>query len=128
MAKQCDLRVVRFDRWRVNDLKRELERIDCPLVLEEHGQGFKSMTPSLERLEALALESKLRHGGHPVLTWNAGNAIATTDPAGGRKLDKSKATGRIDGLVSLAMACSALAMGEPEPEFRSVYEEPEFFI
>ncbi len=86
------------------------------------------MTPALERLEALALNGKLRHGGHPVLTWNAGNAIATTDPAGGRKLDKSKATGRIDGLVSLAMACSALAMGEPVEEFRSVYEEDEFFI
>jgi len=26
------------------------------------------------------------------------------DPSGGRKLDKSKATGRIDGMVALAMA------------------------
>ena len=43
-------------------------------------------------------------------------------------MDKSKATGRIDGLVSLAMACSALAMGEPEEEFTSVYESDEFFI
>ena len=74
------------------------------------------MTPALERLEALALDGKLRHGGHPVLAWNASNAIATMDPAGGRKLDKAKATGRIDGLVSLAMACSALAMmTEPKP-------------
>ena len=86
------------------------------------------MSPALERLEALALNGKLRHGGHPVLAWNASNAIATTDPAGGRKLDKSKATGRIDGLVSLAMACSALAMGDPEEEFVSVYEDPNFFM
>ena len=71
------------------------------------------MPPALGGQEALALDGKLRHGGHPVLTWNAGNAVATTDAAGGRKLDKSKATGRIDGLVSLAMACSALAMSEP---------------
>ena len=77
----------------------------------------------------LALNGKLRHGGHPVLAWNASNAIATNDPAGGRKLDKSKATGRIDGLVSLAMACSALAMGDPDGgEFVSVYETPGFFI
>ena len=114
IAAQCDLRLIKFDRWRIDDLKRELDRIDCTVPLEPHGQGFRDMTPALERLEALALDGKLRHGGHPVLTWNAGNAIATMDPAGGRKLDKSKATGRIDGLVSLAMACSALAMGAPE--------------
>ena len=128
ISQQCDLRLVKFDRWRINDLQRELDRIDCTLPLEPHGQGFRDMTPSLERLEALALDGKLRHGGHPVLTWNAGNAIATTDPAGGRKLDKSKATGRIDGLVSLAMACSALAMGDPEEEFVSVYESDDFFM
>ena len=79
-------------------------------------------------LEALALNGKLRHGGHPVLAWNAANAIATTDPAGGRKLDKSKATGRIDGLVSLAMAISALAMGGPPEDEPSVYETPGFFM
>ena len=129
IAAQCDLRLIKFDRWRIDDLKRELARIDCDLPLEPHGQGFKDMTPALERLEALALDGKLRHGGHPVLAWNAGNAIATMDPAGGRKLDKSKATGRIDGLVSLAMMCSALAMGDPDDgEFVSVYETPGFFI
>ena len=34
----------------------------------------------------------------------AANAVTTKDPAGSRKLDKSKATGRIDGMVALAMA------------------------
>lgn len=37
------------------------------------------------------------------------NAVVTRDPAGGRKLDKAKSSGRIDGLVALAMAFS-LAM------------------
>ena len=27
LAARCDLRVVRFDRWRINDLERALERI-----------------------------------------------------------------------------------------------------
>ena len=101
ISQQCDLRPIKFDRWRINDLQRELDRIDCTLPLEPHGQVFRDMTPALKRLEALALEDKLRHGGHLVLAWNASNAIATSDPAGGRKLDKSKATGRINGLVSL---------------------------
>jgi phage terminase large subunit-like protein len=34
----------------------------------------------------------------------AANAIIQKDAAGNRKLDKSKANGRIDGLVAMAMA------------------------
>ena len=41
----------------------------------------------------------------------AANAVAVPDPAGNRKLDKSKATGRIDGMVALAMAEGVEAMG-----------------
>jgi phage terminase large subunit-like protein len=40
----------------------------------------------------------------------AANAVAVSDPAGNRKLDKHKATGRIDGLVALAMAEGVEAM------------------
>jgi phage terminase large subunit-like protein len=32
-----------------------------------------------------------------------GNAVVVTDPAGGRKLDKTKVRFRIDGAVALAM-------------------------
>ena len=41
---------------------------------------------------------------HPVLTWNAASAKMRTDPAGNRKFDKIKSSGRIDGIVALAMA------------------------
>jgi phage terminase large subunit-like protein len=34
----------------------------------------------------------------------AANAVITQDAAGNRKLDKAKATGRIDGMVALAQA------------------------
>jgi phage terminase large subunit-like protein len=34
----------------------------------------------------------------------AANATTASDPAGNRKFVKSKATGRIDGMVALAMA------------------------
>jgi phage terminase large subunit-like protein len=34
----------------------------------------------------------------------AANAVVSKDAAGNRKLDKHKTTGRIDGMVSLAMA------------------------
>lgn len=95
---------VAFDRWRIDVLKTALSRMDRELPLVPFGQGFKDMTPALDTLEHVIAEGRLRHGGHPVLRMCAANAVATRDPAGNRKLDKSKATGRIDGLVALAMA------------------------
>jgi hypothetical protein len=35
------------------------------------------------------------------------------DPAGGRKLNKAKATGRIDGMVALTMAFGIAPLDEP---------------
>jgi phage terminase large subunit-like protein len=43
------------------------------------------------------------------------NAVVTKDPAGNRKLDKSKATGRIDGMVALAMSMAIAAQAMPTP-------------
>jgi phage terminase large subunit-like protein len=95
-----------FDRWRMGDLKRELDAIGCRINLVPHGQGYKDMSGAVDVLDRLIGQKRLRHGGHPVLTWNAGNAVLTLDAAGGRKLDKAKSSGRIDGLVALAMAFS----------------------
>jgi len=50
----------------------------------------------------------MAHGMHPVLTMCAANAVVIKNPAGDRKLDKSKATGRIDGMVAMAMALGAM--------------------
>jgi phage terminase large subunit-like protein len=93
-----------FDRWRIEDIKRELSAIGCGVELVPWGQGFKDMAPAVDVLERLAEEGKLRHGGHPVLTMAAGNAKAELDAAGNRKLSKRRSQGRIDPLVALAMA------------------------
>ena len=107
LCEICDdlpVTAISFDRWRMDVLKRELSAIGTELPLVEFGQGFKDMTPALESLESLLLAGMVRHGSHPVLDMCAENAVAVMDPAGNRKLDKSKATGRIDGLVALTMA------------------------
>lgn len=113
LAEYCasrDVRRINFDRWRIDVLKAELARIGAELPLEPFGQGFRDMTPALDTLESEIANANLRHGSHPVLTMCAANAVATRDPAGNRKLDKSRATGRIDGLVALAMAMGAASM------------------
>jgi phage terminase large subunit-like protein len=54
-------------------------------------------------------ERKLRHGGNPVMNMCAAGAVAVRDPAGNRKLDKAKATNRIDGIVALTMALGGMS-------------------
>ena len=100
---------IAFDRWGMKHLRPWLikagfgeDEIDGLFV--EFGQGFQSMSPALRDLESALLSNKVRHGSHPVLTMCAANAVVTLDPAGGRKLNKAKAAGRIDGMVALTMA------------------------
>lgn len=104
LCDELDVACIAFDRWRIDVLQAELKRLGATLPMEPFGQGYKDMSPALEKVEAELLNGRLRHGGHPILRWCAANAIATSDAAGNRKLDKSRATGRIDGLVALAMA------------------------
>jgi phage terminase large subunit-like protein len=122
LAARCDLHLVKFDRWRINDLERALERIGAQTPLGPHGQGFKDMSGALDQFEALALNGRLRHGNHPVLTWCASNAIVTKDAAGNRKLDRSRATGRIDGLVAAVMAVAAMSgpAQAAEPQYQLI--------
>lgn len=104
ICADLDVQSIAFDRWRIDVFKKSLERLGVELPLVPYGQGFKDMSPALDSLEAELLNSRIRHGMNPVLTMCAANAVVTKDPAGSRKLDKAKATGRIDGLQALAMA------------------------
>ena len=121
LVEFCDehgVESIRFDRWRMDVLKAELARLNVTLPLDEFGQGYKSMTPALDTLEAELAGGTVLHGNHPTLTMCASNAVAVTDPAGNRKLDKNKATGRIDGMVALAMAIGGASQAINEPKHK----------
>lgn len=107
ILSDVDIQAVAFDRWRMDVFKKELDRLGLDLPLVPFGQGFKDMSPALDALEAELLNGRIAHGNHPVLTMCASTAVATKDPACNRKLDKSRRTGRIDGLQALAMAMGA---------------------
>lgn len=104
ILSDLDVQKIAFDRWRIDVLKAEFDRLGIDLPLEPFGQGFKDVSPALDTLEAELLNGRVRHGGHPVLQMCAANAVIVKDPAGNRKLEKSRSTGRIDGLQALAMA------------------------
>jgi phage terminase large subunit-like protein len=97
-----------FDRWNFRHLKPWLLAAGFSEAIKEKfvefGQGTQSMSPALRELESLILDRKLRHGGHPILNMCAANAVVEGPDASNRKLSKKRSSGRIDGLVALAMA------------------------
>jgi phage terminase large subunit-like protein len=49
---QYRIQTLAYDRWRIGDLKRELDAIGCTVKLVPHGQGFKDMSPAVDILES----------------------------------------------------------------------------
>lgn len=103
ICKDFDVEEIWYDRWKIYEIERELRESGEHLPLIAVGQGFKDMTPCVDALENYLYERKIWHN-NPILTWNVSNAVISLDPAGGKKFDKKKAVGRIDGCVALAQA------------------------
>jgi len=129
VIKELDVRKIAFDRWNFKHLKPCLVRAGLTEEIitekfEEFGQGFQSMSPALRELETWLLNEKIIHGDHPIMNMCADAAVVRSDPAGNRKLDKSRSTNRIDGMVALTMAAGvAAAAGEAEKprEFQMLF-------
>jgi phage terminase large subunit-like protein len=126
LTSDFDVKAIAFDRWRFDVLKAALTRKGAPesfmARLQPFGQGFQSMSPAVEALEGELLNARIAHGDHPVLQMCAANAVIVRDPAGNRKLDKAKSTGRIDGLVALAMAMGAASRDGPAAPAAPAYQ------
>jgi phage terminase large subunit-like protein len=120
--EQYGLEAVAFDRYRIDDLKRDLDdagfdysvsNLDAQdddllkargMLLVNHGQGFRDMTPTVEALSTVVTNRTLTVRRNPVLTMCSANAVITSGAAEEKKFDKRKSRGRIDGVVALAMA------------------------
>lgn len=99
-----DIQCLAYDRWRMEDLIQLAtdDGFDLPELIP-FGQGYKDMSPALEMFETALLNGDVVHNGHPIMTMCAANAVTAQDQAGNRKLDKIKATGRIDLMVAAVM-------------------------
>ena len=108
-AARFQMRELAFDRYFANQLTTGLMNDGFNVV--GFGQGFLSMAAPVRELELLVAGTRLAHGGHPVLRFNAASAAVKSDPAGNRKPDKASSTGRIDGLVAALMAIGRAILG-----------------
>jgi len=118
LSAMCDffeITACAYDRWRIEDLQQLAsdDGISLP-PMEAFGQGYKDMSPAIEQFETMLLNGEIAHNGHKVLTMCAGNAVTVQDGTGSRKLDKEKATGRIDVILAAVMAAALVIRAEPK--------------
>ena len=121
LGTRFNIREIAFDRWGAVQMSQNLEADGFTMVA--FGQGFRDMSPPTKELMRLALEGKIQHGNHPVLSWMVDNIHVRVDPAGNIKPDKEKSTEKIDGVVAMIMALDRAIRCGNETDGTSVYDE-----
>jgi phage terminase large subunit-like protein len=136
-AELFDFDFVAYDNFLIADFEGEVDELGGELPLVDHPQGWTKrkrelpdgtevelwMPGSIDTLETLILEQRLRVHVNPALRAAVMSATFDTSPADLRRFTKQKSTARIDMVVALAMAVgAATARGEgaarPEPRIR----------
>jgi len=105
VAEKYNLKKIAFDRWNSSQLVNDL--VEEGIKMEPYGQGYASMSTPTKELEKIVVSHQLQHGENPVLRWMCSNVMLKPDPAGNIKIDKSKSTEKVDGMVALVMALGA---------------------
>ncbi len=131
VATEYQPKTVAYDRYAFKRFEEECDGLGLTLAFAEHPQGGKRrarptdgaleaakaageeppqglwMPGSLNELEALILEGRIRLRRSPVLISACMSAAVERDPFDNRWFSKRKATNRIDAVVALAMAVGA---------------------
>lgn len=126
-----DLQKVSYDRFLITRFEEDLIDMNEELPLLEHPQGYNkrrdtplNMPLSIQTLEELILENRIRVHINPALRSAVAGATFEESPAGLKRFAKQKATQRIDMIVAAAMA-----IGSADAVFdtsKSVYENEEY--
>lgn len=98
MGKKYQIQEIDYDPWNSTQFANNLmnEGFECV----EIRQGFKTLSEPIKDVEKLILEKRLITFNNPVLRFAISNAVPSLDPAGNIKLDKSKASKRIDPIIA----------------------------
>jgi len=112
----CDLKALAFDPSNATQISTQLQAELGAETLIPIPQGFRHYNEATTRLIAAVAGRKLRHPGHPVLTWNADNLTVVGNSYGEIRPDKSRAVERIDGMVATIMALGQYLRTANAPE------------
>ena len=127
-----------FQVW-IDDRKRDeggfpIGPDGAGLRMMRHGQGFAGyasattlwMSRSIGGLEERIIAGRIRILRSPVLRWCSSSAVLQSDPAGNRKWDKRKSTGRIDGMIAVSQAVGLADWRAPAAR-PSIWDRPELW-
>lgn len=120
-ADQFDLDFVAYDNYLIADFEAVLADMGANLPLLDHPQGWNKrkretedgeeillwMPGSVDELETLIMERRIRVHVNPALRSAVSSATFDRSPADLRRFTKHKSTGRIDMAVALCMAVGA---------------------
>lgn len=125
-AQDFQLKQIGFDSWNAQATATRIMTELNPsndergFQMVEMRQGAKTFNEPSKDLLVNVMQTKIRHGGNPVLRWCADNLYMRSDPNGNVAPDKEKATEKIDLMVALIMAWGRAMFHEDE---KSVYEQ-----
>ena len=135
MAEKCKdmtLASMQFDRWRIESFKKScMEKnfaSDPRTAWVQVGQGFRDMSPRIEKFEEAMMDQRIAHGSVPALNMAAANAVVVMDPAKNKKMEKAKSSARIDPLVAAVMAVYGVLGPPPEEKGPVPVTDKSFFF
>lgn len=131
LAAMFNLAGVAFDPYRIKYFIPEMDAQGIQVLLFPHGQGYAQsqqsglwMPRSIELLEDLITTAELQVLANPCLRWNAASAVLEADQKDNRIFAKRKATGRIDGVVALAMSVGAATDLSDQGDVDGFFDDP----
>jgi len=114
MSTRFDIAAVAYDRWLIRNFEHTLDEMGVTLPLIEHPQGINRrkdsdlwMPGSIDELEKLLFEGRLRIQVNPALRSAVASSTFWKSPAGLRRFEKQRSCARIDMAVAAAMAVGA---------------------
>jgi phage terminase large subunit-like protein len=102
LGQLYDIREIGFDPWSAQQMANDLAADGFTMV--EFRQTYQYQSEASKDIEALTVQSKVRHSHHPVMTWNVGNAIVVRDANENMRPVKRTQLEKIDGVIAWVMA------------------------
>lgn len=120
-----DVQDVGYDPWKFERTRQNVITSDVDVDLTAMAQGAKTLGEATIELEGDVVAGLLRHGGHPVLAYNARNVTVRID--GNKNIVPCKKTskGAIDGILALVMGYASAIINPAGPSLDDIYSSGE---
>lgn len=106
-CRRLDVQRISYDRMFAGQLVQRIDAKTRGVDVVPIAQTYLGMSPGCKELERLLREGRIRHGGNPVLRWNASVVEVYRDGNDNMrpvKPDRGKSSARIDGIAAAVMA------------------------